>query len=321
MSKINSWTRPHRKYFTNWLVQIRQNGVMKFQHKFDLKNKNVLIDFDTKSMGDTIAWIPYIEEFRKIHDCNVILSTFWNNLFKGHESYKDIEFIEPGKRIENLYASYSIGCYDDDLNKNLFNWRTAPLQKVCSDTLGLEYKEMIPDLAIKPKERRIKVKYVTLSEWSTFQCKHWNYEGGWQKIVNWFNNRGFKVVVVSKEDTNLKSIVDMTNKSIEETINNIHHSDMFLGVSSGPAWIAWALKVPVVMISGYSHAFGEFSSGIERVINEDVCHGCFNDLDNEFNREDWWWCPRHKGTPRQFECTKSIEPVRVIESIRRIINV
>jgi SAM-dependent methyltransferase len=79
--KVNRWTRPHRKYYTDWLVQIRRNGKLDFEHCFDLKNKNVLISFDTKGIGDTIAWIPYIEEFRNKHNCNVWISTFWNKLF------------------------------------------------------------------------------------------------------------------------------------------------------------------------------------------------------------------------------------------------
>ena len=316
---INTWTRPFRKYFTNWLVKVRRNGVQTFEHKFDLKGKNVLINFDTKSIGDTLAWIPYTDLFRQKHECNVIVSTFHNNLFKGHPTYKHLKFIEPGSREENLYASYSVGCYDEDLNKNLVNWRTVPLQRVCSDTLGLQYNEIIPDLAITPGDRPIKEKYVTISEWSTFQCKHWNYEGGWQQIIDWFNDNGYKVMVISKEDTNLKNVISRTNRPIEHTITNIYHGEMHLGVSAGPSWIAWALRKPVVMISGYSHAFGEFTTNIERIINEDVCHGCFNDTDNVFDRGDWRWCPRQKETPRQFECTKTITPERVIKSIENIL--
>lgn len=317
---INCWTRPFRKYFTNWLVKVSRNGIPMFEHKFDLKGKNALISFDTKSLGDTLAWIPYVNLFAEKHKCNVIVATFHNYLFKGHPTYKNIKFVEPGQKVDNLYASYSIGCYDGDMNKNLVNWRTVPLQKVSADTLGVEYKEIIPDLVIKPGEREIKEKYVTLSEWSTFQCKHWNYQGGWQQIVDWFNDHDYKVVVISKEETNLKNVINRTNRPMEHTITNIYHSEMFLGVSAGPSWIAWALRKPVVMISGYSHGFGEFSTNIERIINEDVCHGCFNQTDNVFDRGDWLWCPHHKGTDRQFECTKSITPERVIESIERIIK-
>jgi len=318
--KINQWTQPYRKYFTNWAIKVSRNGILKFEHNFDLKNKNVLISFDSKSLGDTIAWIPQIEVFRQKHNCNILLSTFWNYLFEGSEIYKNIKFINPGTTVDNLYASYAIGTYENDKNRNPINWRLNSLQKVCSDILGLEYKEIIPELAFKPKARSIQEKYITISEWSTFQCKHWNYAGGWQTIIDFLNDNGWKVVVISKEKTNLKNIVNRTNRSIEDTINTIYYSDLYMGVSSGPAWLAWALKVPVVMISGYSKEWAEFSN-CERIINKNVCNGCFNDINNTFDKGDWNWCPRHKNTPRQFECTKYIYPSVVIESVKNILKI
>lgn len=318
---INCWTRPFRKYFTNWLVKVRRNGVLKFEHKFDLKGKNVLIGFDTKSIGDTIAWIPAVEEFRKKYNCNVVVSTFWNKLFEGHDSYKNLSFVPPGSKVENLYASYSIGCYTGDFNKNLYDWRTVPLGKVASDILGVEYKEIITDLVFTPLSNPMKEKYVTLSEHSTFSCKYWQRENGWQDVVDYLNSIGYKVVVVSKEPTNLKNIINRTNRSIEDTINTIYYSEAILTVSTGPAWIAWALRKPVIMISGFSEPFSEFTTNCERIINREVCNSCFNDVNNGFTtNSDVWVCPRHVGTERQFECTKKITPEMVIESINKILN-
>ena len=316
--KVNGWTRPHRKWFTNWLVKIRRNGKEEFVHKFNLKGKNVLISMDSKSLGDTIAWMPYTEEFRIKHECNVYVSSFWNKLFKGHERYNSINFVNPGTVVHDLYGSYMIGCYDGDKNKNKNDWRTGALQKVASDTLGLDYKEIVTPISIKPGKRPIKEKYVTISEFSTFQCKFWNYPGGWQKIVNYLNNNGYVVMVISKEETKLKNVMNRTNKSIEKTITNIYHSEFFMGVSAGPSWLAWTLHKPVVLISGYSAEYGEFHTNVERIINKDVCHGCFNETGNIFDRGSWMWCPHHENTPRQFECTKNITPTTVIEAINRI---
>jgi hypothetical protein len=33
-------------------------------------------------------------------------------------------------------------------------------------------------------------------------------------------------------------------------------------------------------------------------------------------KDDWYWCPEHKGTERQFECHKSITPEMVLENIK-----
>ncbi|PIV84052.1 MAG: autotransporter strand-loop-strand O-heptosyltransferase, partial [Candidatus Moranbacteria bacterium CG17_big_fil_post_rev_8_21_14_2_50_44_12] len=69
---------------------------------------NVIIAMGSKALGDTIAWIPYVEEFRKKHNCNVYCSTWWNNVL----DYPDIHFIKPGDAVNDVYASYEVGCYD-----------------------------------------------------------------------------------------------------------------------------------------------------------------------------------------------------------------
>ena len=76
-----------RKYFTNWTIKI--NG--EIYDRFDIKGKEVLISFESKSVGDTIAWAPYAVDFANKHNCKVILSTFHNSWFKGLEEYKDIQ--------------------------------------------------------------------------------------------------------------------------------------------------------------------------------------------------------------------------------------
>ena len=321
LMNVNYWTRPHRKYFTKWLVEVRRNGKVDFRHRFKARDKKVLISFDTKSLGDTLAWFPYVLEFQKVHKCRMCVSTFWNRILQPQKQYSNLEFIKPGELVEDLYASYMIGCHDDDPNKNKINWRAVPLQKVASDYLGLEYKEIVPQMKLQENRQRppIDGPYVCLSEFSTFQCKLWNYPGAWQIIVDYLNELGYKVVVISKEETKLNNIINRTNRPINETINTIRHCEFYLGVSAGPTWLAWTLERPTVLISGYSARWGEYSNKIKRVINEDVCHGCFNDPNEPFDRGDWNWCPRHKGTPRQFECSKKITPDMVKEAIDEII--
>ena len=38
-----------------------------------------MICFESKSLGDSLAWIPYVEKFRTDNKCKVICSSF-NNL-------------------------------------------------------------------------------------------------------------------------------------------------------------------------------------------------------------------------------------------------
>jgi hypothetical protein len=54
------------------------------------------------------------------------------------------------------------------------------------------------------------------------------------------------------------------------------------------------------------------------VINYNVCNSCWNDPTAAFERHDFLSCPRHKDTPRQFECTRLITAEQVKATIRSI---
>jgi hypothetical protein len=90
----------------------------------------VYIAFDSSSLGDTIAWMPYVEEFRKKHDCKMIVSTFKNFLFESE--YPDIEFVEPGVVVPNVYGMYKLGWFYD-ANKEPVLPNTIPLQQAATN--------------------------------------------------------------------------------------------------------------------------------------------------------------------------------------------
>jgi autotransporter strand-loop-strand O-heptosyltransferase len=71
------------------------------------------------------------------------------------------------------------------------------------------------------------------------------------------------------------------------------------------------------MISGFTRPSNEFATPY-RVINYHACNGCWNDPRVRFSHTDFLWCPRHAGTPRQFECTRLITPTQVKRAIARI---
>ncbi|MHA1469491.1 MAG: autotransporter strand-loop-strand O-heptosyltransferase [Candidatus Asgardarchaeia archaeon] len=317
----NHWARPNRKYFTEWLLSISTYDTTIFEHKFNLSNKRVLISFDSKSLGDNIGWLPQVEEFRKKHECHVILSTFWNKLFE--DQYPEIEFIDPDSPVQNLYAQYTIGCWDNDLDRNKEDWRRTPIPKIASDILGLEYKEIRSKITIPSKPRNIKDKYVCIGIHATAQCKYWNYPDGWQKVIDYLNKKGYEVVFISKEEglymgnVPPDGIINKTGPiSIEDRIIDLKYADMFIGISSGLSWLSWAIGTPTILISGCTTPFNEFESGVERIHNSDVCNGCMNDEDIIFDRGDWYWCPHKKD----FECTTTITPDMVIERIDKIIG-
>ena len=280
------------------------------------------ICLDSKSLGDNLAWMPYAEEYRKKHNCEVVVSTFWNNLFE--KEYPEIEFMGRGKVVHNINKQYNIGWYAPwDPNKNPNDFRTIPLQQTASDILGLDYKEIKPKIAIPDNSRNIKGKYICIGMHSTCQSKYWNYPNGWQEVVDYLNEKGYKVVHISKERGTYmgnippNGIIDKTGEiSIEDRIVDIKYADMFIGIGSGLSWLSWAVGTPTILISGFSKSFCEPTEGIERLFVDSVCNGCFNDPNIQFDPGDWNWCPRDKD----FECSRSITPEMVIRSINKIID-
>jgi autotransporter strand-loop-strand O-heptosyltransferase len=325
---INSWVKMNKQYYTNWRVEVRENDELIYTNTNDYRGKRVFISFGSKSLGDTLSWFPYVEEFRKKHGCDLIVSTFLNDLFK--DQYPEIEFVEPGSVVYNISAQYNIGWYyiheegsEDTLDTNVHktDFKHIPLQQCSSDILGLEYTEIRPKLKLPntPKKKK-----VGIGVHSTAQAKYWNNPTGWQEVVDYLRNLGYEVMIYSREEDGYMGnkhpygVTKFKGGSVQEVIDDLATCEFFIGLGSGLSWLAWACELPVVLISGFSEKWAETTLDTYRVINENVCHGCFNW--NRLDAGDWNWCPKHKGTEKQFECTKEISSEMVIEQIERIIN-
>jgi len=307
--KPGSWSMPSPRYYVNWHVTASVRGETVFDFRLDLKGKRVFIDFGSKALGDSVAWIPYCEEFRKRHGCEVHVKTFWNELLKP--GYPDLKFHEEVKP-EGFYALYRLGAFDSDYNRNRNNWRLVPLQQIPSDILGLPFREVRPNIKRPRRKRPIPQKYVAISEFSTFQAKHWLFPNGWQEIVDWLVGLGYKVMSVSREKTGLSNVVKRNDRPIWDTVNNLQHAEAFICPSCGLAPLAWALDVPTVLISGFSMPDKEMSA-FHRVINRAVCHGCGNDPNVAYDRGNWGLCPRNA----RMVCSTAITPDMVKEAVAK----
>ena len=317
----NMFSRLNRKYYTRWVsnVYTGDKSTRLISKELDLENSRVFIVFESRSLGDTLAWIPYCEEFSKKHNCKVIVSTFNNSMFEG--MYPGIEFINPGSVVHNIKALYRLGWfYDKDREPVLPN--TIPLQKAATNILGLDFKEIRPRLDFTPWERPLEEKYVTIGMSTTAGCKEWTFPGGWQNLIDYLNSIGYKVAVIQKESfSGINNVLDWTgDRPLKERMNQIHHSEFYIGLGSGLSWLAWAVNKHVVMISNFSEEGHEFMDNTTRITNLSVCNGCWNNPMFKFDKGDWYWCPEHQGTERQFECHKSISPEMVIEKIQHLLK-
>jgi autotransporter strand-loop-strand O-heptosyltransferase len=311
--KCNHWVKLAREYYTQWRTVVYKDGEKVYDKLLDLEGKRVYISFDSSSLGDTIAWMPYVEEFRCVHNCEVIVSTFKNFLFE--KEYPMLEFVTPGTAVNNIYAMYKLGWFYNE-NKEPVLPNTIPLQQTATNILGLPYKEIKPRI-LSMNPGFVNEKLVTIATNSTAGCKFWTREN-WQELINYLHNNGYEIVNVSLEDNPFDSCQGLLDKSMNSTIERIEQSAFFIGLSSGLSWLAWALNKEVIMISNFTDANHEFQC--HRPVNTNVCHGCWNDPQYTFDKGDWDWCPVHKGTERQFECQKSVTPRMVIDEIKKLLN-
>ena len=308
----NSWVKLNREYYTKWTTKVYENNRLIYNNTLNYENKKVFISFDSHSLGDTIAWIPYCLEFKNKHNCHVIVACKFHEFFAP--VYPEIEFVPVGSTVHNLYGMYKLGWFYNT-DKEPVAPNLIPLQKTATNILGLDYTEIKPRIKFPLFPKPTKHKYITIATHSTAGLKYWNNVGGWQTLVDYLVSRGYKIIHVSKEKTDLKNVTQLQDCSLENTMSVIHHSEFFIGLSSGLSWLSWAVGKHVFMISNFSEKNHEFTIDCTRIFNPFSCNGCWNNPNHKFDRGDWNWCPEHKDTARHFECHKTITPEMVVNVI------
>jgi autotransporter strand-loop-strand O-heptosyltransferase len=313
--KCNSWIKLDRQYYTDWNIKVWENDQLVHNEDISLKGKRVMIGFESSSLGDSLAWLPYCDEFQKKHDCQLTVCTFKNFLFK--DQYTNIEFVEPSTVVPNLFAKYDLGWFYDK-NREPVLPSTIPLQATATNILGLEYSEIKPKLNFDFSILKNAPKSVCIAPNSTSGCKEWVKES-WQEVVDYLVSQGIIVYNISKEQNyDLRGITPIEDYSIENTMNLIHKAEYVISLSSGLSWLAWALNKKVIMIANFSKHDHEFSTDCIRLVNESVCHGCWNNKNFKFDKSNWNFCPINEGYDKQFECQKSITAEMVISEIKKL---
>ncbi len=269
----------------------------------NLSKQRVYVHLESSQLGDNIAWLPYIDLAREKYNWEVHTNFYYKDLFG--DVYSNLNYGIPSS-------------YDKIINIDVTN-REKPLQWSAAHALGVDYVELRPRFNVS-KLTKLSDKTITFSEFGSNYAKSWTNPYGWLRVIQYINLIGYTPVCVSKEVTTLTNIKDCTGNDLKTVCNLIYSSGVYIGVSSGLAWLAWCLGVPVIMLSGHTHSYFEFSDNCVRIgPPNDVCRGCYNNNMLEVKWEDMW-CPSHKNTYRQHECTYSIEPNLVIDAIKNTIG-
>ncbi len=289
---------------------------------------------ESAGLGDILVTIPYLEKFRTSYDFELYFMLKDFSLSKLlSKSFPNIRFIPSGTEV-NCEKHIVLEHKDHSL----------PLQQIFAKQLGFVDAPYIrPTVDLPNSERQIKNKYVCISTHSTSQLKFWNHPNGvydhqfssnWNDLCGMLRKSGYTPICVDYHQdfgvspfynfVPVKSVKKL-GLGLEEVLKLIEHCEFFIGLSSGLTWLAHAAGKPVCMISNFTEDWHEFDLSLSdyiRVTNKSVCHGCWNLVGKEykFDYTDWYWCPRHKDTDRQFECHKSITPEMVFEKIKIWIN-
>jgi glycosyltransferase involved in cell wall biosynthesis len=68
----NMWVSCNIEYYCNWRIVVKNINLNTVKNiDLDLKNKKVKIVNESPSLGDLISWIPYAQEFKNKHNCEV----------------------------------------------------------------------------------------------------------------------------------------------------------------------------------------------------------------------------------------------------------
>ena len=313
--KPGGWSRLDRKYLSNISIFVKYQGriVKQINLLDELAGKRIFVVFESKSLGDSIAWMPYCLEMQEVYKCKVIVSTFKNELFES--VYPELEFAGRGVVLHNIIARVELGWFWDE-EKEPIHPVTIPLQQTASNILALPFKEIHPRIAFTPGERPVTNPYICVSTKSTAQCKHWYY---WPELIQQLKSWGYRVFEMSNEADEYGA-EKLDDTSLQNVMNYLHHADLFIGLSSGISWLNWAIGKHTLMISNFTKADHEFQQDCTRITNTDVCHGCWNNPVFKFNKGDWKWCPEHEDSSRQFECHKSISVNDVAIAVKALVH-
>ena len=317
-----------------WDLPANGASTLVFAHEYDAYDQEVLIQFPTSTLGDILAWFPYAARFWQLHGGRLtcVMSPLLIPLLRDgypHIRFVTHEDVAQHNLANTAYATYCLGLFFDDEEcvHQPTDFRQVGLHRTAGYLLGVDPTDEAPRLVLPDETRPLDEPYVCIAVQSSTQSKYWNNPDGWRGVIGFLKSRGYRVICIDQKPVNGHGLVwnhiphgaedETGDRPLTERARWLRHAAAFVGLSSGLAWLAWAAGTPVAMISGFTHPTNEFFTPY-RIINWHTCNGCWNDVRHRFDHKDFLWCPRHAGTPRQFECTRLITIEQVITTLKRM---
>tara|TARA_Y100001963_G_C6743308_1_gene430171 strand:- start:44 stop:1150 length:1107 start_codon:yes stop_codon:yes gene_type:complete len=290
-------------------VRVLEEDQIILDEKINFEGKNVVVEFHSRNLGDTIALMHVMNRFKSDNNCNMFLNPHnkeWDSfLFEITDDIKNITSISKDQIDYSQKFSFKFGetrtremslyeNYQDFLNVN--------------EPLKITIKE-IPDI-----EENIPKPYICFSEFASNSNKEWKYEGGWQQVIDHFTDSGYTMVNISKEESNLTNCLNLTgeDRDLMHRLGTIKDSEFCIFLDTGLSWVANLIDKHCFLIkSVYSDKFSFQDHQTPISLNSDsYCRGCW-DNNNYF----WDSVTKECFTRKDFECSRLITPEMVINTI------
>ena len=309
------------KFFVRWEFILYQNGKEVFTHQFNAENKFVHLAFPPSGMGDRFVLFPYAESFRQKWNCKMsaTIEPYLQEILKLY--FPEIKCLPtpPPETYATFYPSPTFSLLYLPQSSIQF-----PMELMGKDIFGVSAKKIV---YTPTKPRQILEPYVCIAVQTSGTYKTWLNPNGWNFVVEYLKYLGYRVLCIDKNKIESgkgftvkmpEGAEDFTgNLPLSERVNLLAYADFFIGLSSGLSWLAWAVDIPVILISGITASWFEFNTPY-RIYNKLVCHGCHNDATIPW--PEYENCPRHKNTPRAYECSTKISAQQVIDAIDQLLE-
>ena len=121
--------------------------------------------------------------------------------------------------------------------------------QACIPDLPLTYPQL--HLSPREKKRKIEKRYAVLHlDFYPDRSNYRNVYGvDWKQVVDHLRQKGLEVIQISKKGKELFAPWFPT-RNFRQVMSLIYHSDLFIGLDSGPSHIAAAMNIPAVIFFG-----------------------------------------------------------------------
>lgn len=325
----NTWTRPFPYHFIKWCIRVTtlDNAIL-WEHTLNLSGKRVIIAYPYTTLGDFLCWMPVFERFRTEHNCHLIVQCSKINYINSVcKSYPNIFFTTDYKNLinESIYAVYepSLQIYDKVFWDGKYPRYTTP-QQAASTCLGLKHRALPLLIDYDDTRPDIDGKYVCITEYSQSNFeKNWLYPNGWQTVANFLMEKGYKVVPISNEPSNLigSNIINRTGLPITEIARYIKYSECVIGAATAAVRIGIATNTPTISVITNAWMDSDFPAYYVYNHDEGTCFGCYtwksqNEKCDKKQRLDW--APNWIDVP---ECSLNISPDMIINQLKNVLKI